>query len=76
MRDYDDAVFIQKCKRLAVDGKISREHVLQAIMECMADVTDHIPAKEMPRAIKYMRQNYINALKWQLDEAGIKLEDA
>lgn len=70
---YDEAVFIQKCKRAAPFGRITEEQVTDCLVACMPDIFDAIPPERRPAAREHIRKEYVRSFKWCLDEAGLVL---
>jgi len=71
--DYDDAVFLQKCRRFANNGVISKDDVAKALIETISDIMDAIPSDRRDEAEQYIRDSYVHQFEWQLSLGGLKL---
>jgi hypothetical protein len=76
MLNYDDAVFVQKCKAVAKEGRISLDQVTECLVETCGDLLNHLSEKDFKRAKKYIRQEYAMAFTWQVRNAGLIIDYA
>lgn len=75
-RGYDDAVFIQKCKRAAEAGRITHEQVVDCLIDTMPDLVEAVGPSRYDELREHIQREYVSAFKWQLDQAGLVLVNA